>query len=160
MSWGAQLACTLFPQVSARQYRTLHVLAAQHIILSPTDTYPSVQEGWAEPLPHTHHFPPDPTPGLPAAPQTQDPFPSSPPPEGTSPELIQFLQLWFQPASSSIVLHETKKITWLPSLVVSGTYSSTKAGTTRASVSPYGKEDSWHTGRWKECKGPLSRGGL
>lgn len=154
------MACTVFPQVSARQDRTLHVLAAQHFILPPTDTYPPVQEGWALPLPHTplSSRSQSRAPSCSSAPW--GPFPGSPPPEGTSSELTQLLRLWFQPASSSVVLRETKKIIWLPSAVVSGTYSSTKVGTTWASVSPYRKEDSWHTGRWEEPQGPLSRGGL
>lgn len=109
-----------------------------------------MQEGWALPLPHTT-FLQIPVQGSqlllsprapPCLPTTRGhPLRLNPPPSCGS-----YLS---SPQLSSM---KTKKMIWLPSVVDSGTYSSTEAGTTWASVSPYGKEDSWHTGRWGKAK--------
>lgn len=121
------MACAVFPQASARQDRTLHVLAAQRIILPPRDTHPPVQECWVLPLPHTPLSSRSQS-RAPNCSSVPGPFPDSPPPGGT-PSDLNHPPVVAPICSSSTVLHETKKMIWLPSVAVSGAYSSTKAGT-------------------------------
>lgn len=80
-----------------------------------------------------------------------EPFPGSPPPECTSSEQTRPPPAVVSTCFLLNVLHETKKITWGPSVIVSGTHLLLKLELSRASVSPNGKkEDSQHTGRWGE----------